>query len=84
MHLEAFRGDGEGPELLKFMKAKQNHYFTKTKYMNNYAINFDESEYKHDPELEKNVTGYYNKKNFEANKQFSSVENLKNSLKVGV
>ena len=58
MHLEADR---------------DSTYFTKTKYMNDYTVCFDESEYSGSEKLTKNVKGYYNRSNYEANKQFTEV-----------
>ena len=63
---------------------QESKYFTKTKYMNDYTINFDEEEYAHNNDYTINVKGRYNKANFEANSQFSSVEKIKESLNSGI
>ena len=52
--------------------------------MNDYTINFDEEEYAHNHDYTINVKGRYNKANFEANRQFSSVEKIKESLNSGI
>ena len=52
--------------------------------MNDYSINFDEEEYAHNNDYTINVKGRYNKANYEANSQFSSVEKIKESLNSGI
>ena len=52
--------------------------------MNDYSINFDEEEYADNHERTCNVKGRYNRANFTANRQFSSVEKIKNSLNAGI
>ena len=52
--------------------------------MNDYSINFDEGEYADDHERTVNVKGRYNRDNFAANRQFSSVEKTKNALNSGI
>ena len=52
--------------------------------MNDYSINFDEEEYADDHERTVNVKGRYNRDNFAANRQFSSVEKTKNALNSGI
>jgi len=52
MHLEASR---------------QSKYFTKTKFMNDYSVCFDESDYAGDERMTRNVKGYFNKDNYLAN-----------------
>ena len=47
---------------------RESNYFTSTKYMNDYSLNYEDSEYKDDSELVKKVTGFYNKQNYDANK----------------
>ena len=47
---------------------RKSQYFTKTKYMNDYSINYEEQEYKDDPRRTANVKGWFNHKNFEENK----------------
>ena len=64
--------------------SEESTYFTKTKYMNDYSINFDEEEYADNHERTCNVKGRYNRANFTANRQFSSVEKIKNSLNAGI
>ena len=39
---------------------KGTNYFTKTKFMNDYSINFTDEEIGEDPARRKNVTGYFN------------------------
>ena len=65
MHLEA---DREGK------------YFTKTKFMNDYSISYADEEYKDDPNHTLNVKGRFSKTNYEANKQFTSIDKIKESL----
>ena len=48
--------------------------------MNDYSVCFDESEYIESENLTKNVKGYYNKANYEANKRFSEVESIKAAI----
>jgi len=43
---------------------RPSQYFTKTKYMNDYSICFDEAEYAGDRTRTINVKGRYNKQNF--------------------
>ena len=52
--------------------------------MNDYSINFDEEEYADSHERTVNVKGRYNRANFAANRQFSSVEKIKNALNSGI
>ena len=59
-------------------------YFTKTKMMNDYSINFDEEQYVNDHVRSKNVKGRYNKANFEANRQFSAIDKIKAALASGI
>ncbi len=68
MHLEADR---------------ESQYFTRSKFMNDYSVCFDESEFSESEKLTKNVKGYYNKANFEANKRFSEVEKIKAAIDKG-
>ena len=51
--------------------------------MNDYSINFDEEEYADNHEHTVNVKGRYNRANFAANSQFSSVDKIKASLNSG-
>ena len=43
-------------------------YFTKTKMMNDYTINFEPSQYENDAIKTANVKGRYSRANYEANK----------------
>ena len=63
---------------------RTSQYFTKTKYMNDYTICFDEADYADDRERTINVKGRYNKDNFESNKQFTSIPRIKDSLQSGM
>ena len=45
----------------------QSNYFTKTKYMNDYSINFDEDDYENNHEHTINVKGRFNRANYEIN-----------------
>ena len=56
---------------------RQSSYFTKTKYMNDYSVCYDNDEYEGDASKTLNVKGRYSKANYEANKQFTSVEKIK-------
>jgi len=69
MHLEADR---------------ESKYFTKTKFMNDYSICFNESEYASDAARRVNVKGRFSKANFEANKQFEAIDKLKSALENNV
>ena len=59
-------------------------YFTRTKYMNDYSINFEREEYEGDEAKTKNVTGRYSRKNYQANQQFSSIETIKSAIRAGI
>ena len=59
-------------------------YFTKTKFMNDYSICFNEEEYKGDHLRTVNVKGRYSKANYDANKQFTSIPKLKDALSAGI
>ena len=59
---------------------KDNKYFTKTKFMNDYSICFNQAEYEGNTTNTTNIKGRYSKANFEANQQFNSVENIKIAL----
>ena len=63
---------------------RQSKYFTKTKFMNDYSVCFDESDYAGDERMTKNVKGYFNKDNYEANSQFTSVPKMKASIDQGI
>ena len=52
--------------------------------MNDYTVCFDESEYNGSERLTKNIKGYYNKANYEANKQFTEVEKIKAAIAQGI
>lgn len=56
---------------------RSSQYFTKTKFMNDYTICFDEESYAGDRIRTMNVKGRYNKDNFEENKRLTSIEKLK-------
>ena len=43
-------------------------YFTKTKYMNDYSICFDEEDYMGDSQATLNIKGRFNKANFKQNR----------------
>ena len=45
--------------------------------MNDYSICFDESLYADSEPAAKNITGHFNRANYEQNKQFSSISRLK-------
>ena len=59
-------------------------YFTKTKMINDYSINFTPDQYEGDPIATANVKGRLNKANFVANRQFESLESIKEYLASGV
>ena len=46
---------------------KGSNYYTKTKYMNDYSINFTEEEIGDDEERKRNVKGHFNMTNYQAN-----------------
>ena len=52
--------------------------------MNDYSIIFDEDEYSDNHEHTVNVKGRFNRSNFTANKQYSSVEKVKACLNTGI
>ena len=52
--------------------------------MNDYSIIFDEEEYAGSHENTVNVTGRFDRTNFAANKQYSSVEKIKTCLNSGI
>ena len=52
--------------------------------MNDYSMCFDESEYIGSEKLTKNVKGYFNKGNYEANKKFTTVENIEATIDQGM
>ena len=52
--------------------------------MNDYSIIFDEDEYSDNYEHTVNVKGRFNRTNFAANKQYSSVEKIKSCLNSGI
>ena len=61
--------------------SEESAYFTKTKYMNDYSMVFEEELKKlegDDSEAAKlkrmNIVGRFNKENYEANKRFTSVQ----------
>ena len=62
----------------------ESPYFTKTKMMNDFQINFKAEDYEGDLTATANIFGRYNKANFDANKQFTSVESVKESIAAGV
>lgn len=70
--------------MMHLLADRSSQYFTKTKYMNDYSICFDEDQYINDPVKTKNVKGRYSKANYEENKQFTSVEKLKQALDQGI
>ena len=65
MHLEAERS---------------SKYFTKTKYMNDYSIAYQPSEYENDAERTLNIKGRYSRANFEANRRFTDLDAIKSAL----
>ena len=69
---------------LHLIAPRKSAYFTKTKYMNDYTINYEESDYANDPIKTANVKGRYNKQNFEENKQFTSIQKMKDALQAGI
>ena len=58
-------------------------YFTKTKMMNDYWINFNKEDYENDPVRTANVKGRFNKANYNANSKFSAIDKIKASLDAG-
>ena len=63
---------------------RDSQYFTKTRFMNDFSLCYDQSEYNYSEQLTKNVQGHYNKGNFEANKKFSEVESIKAAIDQGI
>ena len=63
---------------------QSNKYFTRTKFMNDYSINFHADAYEGDETRTKNVKGRYSKKNYAANKQFEDVIMIKSALNCGI
>ena len=59
-------------------------YFTRTKYMNDYSVCFDRSEYEGDEARTKNVKGRYSRRNYFSNQQFASIEKFKAALNAGI
>lgn len=59
---------------------EESNYYTKTKFMNDYSLNFSEDEYIGDPTLTLNVKGRFSKSNFEANRKFTCNEKIKAAL----
>ena len=59
-------------------------YFTRTKMMNDYSINFRREQYEGDFVRTKNVTGRYSRRNYHSNNQFMSVEKIKSALEAGI
>ena len=59
-------------------------YFTRTKFMNDYSLNFEPGDYEGDEFRTKNVTGRYSRRNYLSNQQFSSVEKIKAALNAGI
>ena len=60
-------------------------YFTKTKYMNDYSVNYDpETLAGLEGDKLANVKGWFNRANYEANKQFTECAKIKEALKNGV
>ena len=52
---------------------RTSQYFTRTKYMNDYSIVFDDSNYSDDRTKTLNVKGRFNHDNYESNKQFTQI-----------
>ena len=63
---------------------RKSPYFTKTKFMNDYSICFDDADWQGDHVKTVNVKGRFNQLNFEANKKFTSIQKIKESLDLGV
>ena len=59
-------------------------YFTRTKMMNDYTINFSPEQYEDDPVAKFNVKGRHNRANFNANLQFESIQSVKEYMATGV
>lgn len=60
---------------------RDTQYFTKTKFMNDYSINFNEVE---QSDFSKQIKGYFNETNYEANKKFTKVDQIKNNINNGI
>ena len=60
---------------------KESQYYTKTKFMNDYSINYDETELSDHPA---HIKGYFNHANYEANKKFTSIDQIKSNLNNGI
>ena len=69
---------------LHLTSERGENYFTKTKYMNDFSLNYDQDEYQNDTDKTKRVKGYFNKANYESNKKFQSVEQIKEGLASGI
>ena len=69
-----------------FEADKSSKYFCKTKYMNDYSINFEPSQYSDDAPNNAaiNVKGRFNRENYAANRQFASTEKIKQCLATGI
>ena len=64
---------------------KTSKYFTKTKFMNDYSINYaSDGAWKNSEIKTLNVKGRFNAENYEANKQFTSIEYIKNRISAGI
>lgn len=63
---------------------RDSQYFTKTKFMNDYSLMFDEADYEGDETRTVNVKGRFNKANYESNRQFTAIDKIKNALDQGM
>ena len=61
---------------------RESQYFTRTKYMNDFSLNFSQSEI--EANNERNIKGRYNKANFEENKKYEGLQIIKESLAEGL
>lgn len=55
-------------------------YFTKTKYMNDYSLQFDDQEEEFKGQQLVNIKGRFNRANYEANKQFTKLDKIKAAI----
>lgn len=63
---------------------EETNYFTRTKFMNDFSLAFEESDYIDNPVMTKNVKGRFSRVNYEKNKQFSSLVKIREALDAGV
>lgn len=58
----------------------EDDYYSTSKYMNDYTIVFNEQDYKGDKMLAQKVRGNLNKSNFEQNKRYTSIKQVKQAI----